>query len=34
MMNGSLEQCIDTYCELADAKKDTLRPAKTPPQPG
>ena len=30
LMKGSLEQCIDKYCELADVKRDTLRPVKTP----
>ena len=30
LMRGSLEQAIDKYCELADIKRDTLRPAKTP----
>ena len=29
-MRGSLEQCIDKYCELADVKRDSLRPVKTP----
>ena len=29
-MKGSLEQCVDKYCEMADIKKETLRPAKTP----
>ena len=29
-MKGSLEQCIDKYCEMANVKMETLRPAKMP----
>ena len=29
-MKGSLEQFIDKYCDLANVKRETLRPSKTP----